>query len=83
LKNGDDATLGRLHPTIDGRELLLVRRSEPGKNTRLILELLKLELKDTLSDAPITMPDFALGYGHGADMITKLLSFQIDSLFKP
>ncbi len=31
-------------PTTDGRELLLVRRSEADKDVRLLLELLKLEL---------------------------------------
>jgi len=33
-------------PTTDGRELLLVRRSEPSKDVRLLLELLKLELPE-------------------------------------
>jgi transposase len=31
-------------PTTDGRELLLVRRSEPGKDAQLVLDLLKLAL---------------------------------------
>lgn len=33
-------------PTTDGRELLLVRRSEPGTHVRLLLELLNLELPE-------------------------------------
>ena len=33
-------------PTTDGRELLLVRRSEPGDDTRLVLDMLKMELPE-------------------------------------
>jgi hypothetical protein len=37
------------------------------------------ELEDALSDDPITMPDFSLECGHGADTTAKLLFFQIGS----
>ena len=33
-------------PTTDGRELLLVRRSEPGEDVRLLIELLKIKLPE-------------------------------------